>query len=316
MNLTKTITGTMKPLPAIPTASRIRTRTGIVVLGLIGVLLGLGAGVYWYHGAAKTNLPPTAPASANGLPEVMTATLSSLAAPVEIRFYGPADPKRLPGDLPAFVGRVGQLLAWYEQEAGGKIRVTRLDPQQSREAGATAKADGIKPVLLASGDFYHLGLVVGYHGRREILAPLAPEWELALESDLSRAILRVTSAPSTAPRAASVPDADPAAAREIVQEITRAIPNWESLTPEEGAQILRQRALEQCQATIRETQPLITAAQAKLAAAQRDASEPEQQTARKQFQQVQTEQNEKIQQISQRAQDQIAALEQLKRAGR
>jgi hypothetical protein len=308
----------MKTSPAILKPCRMQARTAerarvrIVLLVLICFVLGIGAGAYWYRGAAKSSQSPAAAAPTAGLSEVMTDALKQLDAPVEIRFYAPASKTTLPEPLQAFAGRVDQLLAWYEQSAGGKIKVTRLDPLMNASAGVTAKADGIKPSPLTSGDIYYLALVVGHRGQKEMISPLAPEWEMALESDLSRAILRLASSKSAAQRVVSAPTADPVAAREVAQEIARAIPNLESVTTVEGTQMLRKLALEQCQASVREIQPKVDAAQQKLVEAQRGASEPDQVAAMKQFQQIQTEQTEKVKQITLHLQYQIAALEQLK----
>ena len=291
------------------TAERAGVRT--VLLVLVCFACGIGAGAYWYRGAAKSSPSPAAEPAA-GLSAAMTDALQQLEAPVEIRFYAPASKTILPEPLQAFAGRVDQLLAWYEQQAAGKIRVTRLDPLGNADAAGKAKADGLKPAPLASGEIYYLALVADYHRQKELIAPLAPEWELALESDLSRAILRLTSSKSAAPHVASAPVADPVAAREVVQEITRAIPNLETVKLAEGTEMLRKLALEQCQASLREIQPKVDTAQQKLVQAQRGSSAADQQAAMKEFQQVQTEQTEKIQQITLRLQDQIAALRQLK----
>ncbi len=290
---------------------RAQTRSGILLV--ICFLLGLGAGAYWYHRAAKSTGAPTAdPAQLNALSEAMKSDLQRLDSPVEIRFYVPANPGTLPESLQAFAGRVDELLSEYKREAGGKIHVTRLDPQSNPEAEASAKADGIKSLPLATGDFYYLGLALAYHDQKEMISPLVPEWELALPSDLSRAILRLTSSRSTARQITDSFTADPAAAKEVLQEVVRAIPDVASVSLEDGTRILRESALEQVKAAVSEMQTKVTAAQQKLAETQSGKSEADQQAALKQLQQIQGEQTEKFRQITQRLQDQIAALKQLK----
>lgn len=290
---------------------RAQTRSGILLV--VCFLLGLGAGAYWFHRAAKsTGAPATEPAQLNTLSEVMKADLQRLDSPVEIRFYVPANPGTLPESLQAFAGRVDELLSGYKHEAGGKIHVTRLDPLSNPEAEAIAKSDGIKPLPLATGDFYYLGLAIAYHDQKEMISPLVPEWELALPSDLSRAILRLTSLRSTAQRITDSFTADPAAAKEALQEVARAIPDVASVSLEDGTRMLRESAMEQVKAAVSEMQTQVAAAQQKLAATQNGKSEADQQAALKQLQQIQGEQTEKFRQITQRLQDQIAALKQLK----
>lgn len=289
----------------------------IVILLVVCFLLGLGAGAYWYRHAAKSSgAPDSGPATSEqqlvALSEVMKSDLQSLDSPVEIRFYTPASRGTLPESLQAFAGRVDELLSGYKREGGGKIHVTRLDPLSNPEAEAIAKADGIKPLPLATGDFYYLGLAIAYHDQKEMISPLVPEWELALPSDLSRAILRLTSLRSTAQRITDSFTADPAAAKEALQEVTRAIPDVASVSLEDGTRMLRESALEQVKAAVSEMQTQVAAAQQKLAATQNGKSEAEQQAALKQLQQLQGEQTEQFRQITQRLQDQIAALKQLK----
>lgn len=296
-------------------------QTRIVIMLVVCFLLGLGAAAYWYQHAAKPGGATDADAATAGRPlvalsEAMKLDLQRLDSPVEIRFYAPASPGTLPESLQAFAGRVNELLAGYERETDGKIRVTHLDPLSNPEAEAIAKADGIKPLPLATGDFHYLGLAIGYHDQREMISPLVPEWELALPSDLSRAILRLTSPGSTAQRITDSSTANPAAAKETLQEVVRAIPDVASVSLEDGTRKLRESALEQLKAEVSAMQLKVAAAQQKLAATQRGKSEAEQQAARKELQQIQGEQSEKFQQITERLQDQIAALKQLKEGAR
>ncbi len=296
-----------------------QARIGILLV--VCFLLGLGAGAYWYHRAAKSSGTPGADPAASGqeliaLSEAMKSDLQRLDSPVEIRFYAPSSREMLPESLRAFAGRVDELLSGYKREAGGKIQVTRLDPLTNPESEASAKSDGIKPLPLATGDFYYLGLALAYHDRKEMISPLVPEWELALPSDLSRAIIRLTSPGATAQRITDSSTANPAVTKETLQEVVRAIPDVTSVSLADGTRILRESALEQVKAAVSEMQTKVTAAQQKLAETQSGKSEADQQAALKQLQQIQGEQTEKFRQITQRLQDQIAALKQLKAGAR
>jgi hypothetical protein len=294
---------------------RAETRTGILLV--VCFLLGLGAGAYWYHRAAKSNTTPGNEAAGSGQPpialsESMKSDLQRLDSPVEIRFYKPARPGTLPESLQAFADRVNELLSEYKSEAGGKIHITRLDPQSNSKDEANAKADGVKPLPLPTGDFYYLGLALAYHDRKETISPLVPEWELALPSDLSRAILRLTSPQSAAQPISDLSAANPAAAKAALQDVVRTIPDVTSVSLEDGTRMLREAALAQVKAAVSDMQTQVAAAQQKLAETQGGKSEAEQQAALKQLQQLQGEQTEKFEQIAQRLQDQIAAFKQLK----
>jgi hypothetical protein len=306
-----------KPAEAVITmrnGEQAQTRT--VILVLVCFLLGLGAGAYWFHHATKAGGATTVDSATEqplvALSDAMKSDLQRLDSPVEIRFYVPTSRGTMPESLRGFAARVDELLSGYKSEAGGKIHVTRLDPLANSAAEANARADGIKPLPLASGDFYYLGLTIAYHDRKEIISPLAPEWEQALPSDLSRAILRLTSSASAAQPMSGLSTVDPAAAKAALQEVGRVIPNVASVSLEDGTRMLRESALAQLKAEFSTMQTQAAAVQQKLAEAQSGKSEAEQQAARKQLQKIQSEQTEKLEQIAQRLQDQIAALKQLK----
>ena len=282
---------------------------------LVCFLLGLGAGAYWYYRAARpSGAPGSDPAAgqpSGAMSETLKSDLQQLDSPVEIRFYVPAHPKILPEPVRAFADRVTELLSDYKQEADGKIHITRLDPLSNPEAEASAKADGIKPLTLATGDFYYFGLALAHHGRKEMVSPLLLEWEAALPSDLSRALLRLT---ASRPGAAPTTEPNLATAKETLQEVLRAIPEIASVSLADGTQILRSASLEQLKAAVGEMQTQLAAAQQKLATARAGTSEAEQQAALAEVEQLQARQTETIQQITQRLHDQIAAFKQLKEA--
>ncbi|MGB7769172.1 MAG: hypothetical protein WBN22_10025 [Verrucomicrobiia bacterium] len=97
-----------------------------------------------------------------------------------------------------------------------------------------------------------------------------------------------------------------------IAEVKQAIPNFASLSLEEGTQVLREAALKQFTAAAKEMDAQVTHAGQQLAQAENGQSAAGQQAAMKQVQETQAEQTEKLQQIAMRLQAQIAALEQLK----
>lgn len=98
-----------------------------------------------------------------------------------------------------------------------------------------------------------------------------------------------------------------------VEDVKRALPNYASLSVDQGTEILRQAALKEFAAAAQELQSEVAKAQAELSQAQ-SKSPADQQVAMKHLQQVQAEQSQKLQQIAGQLQTQIAALKQLKNA--
>jgi len=163
-------------------------------------LLGIAASGFWFYtvsqrgqaGASNgADSPPTIQLS-----DATRAVLSRLDSPVEARFYAVLDPASVPDSVTAFAGRVDQLLSQYEQEAGGNIKVVRVTSISSSGADA-ALADGIRPFNMDKGDACYLGIAVVRAKQKETLSVLEPEWEQALEPDLTRAISRARRCAST-----------------------------------------------------------------------------------------------------------------------
>jgi hypothetical protein len=96
-----------------------------------------------------------------------------------------------------------------------------------------------------------------------------------------------------------------------VEEVKRALPNYASLSVDEGTEILREAALKKFAAAVNELQSQVTKAQEELKLAQ-NKSPADQQAAMQHLQQVQAEQSQKLQEIGGQLQTQIAALKQLK----
>ena len=102
--------------------------------------------------------------------------------------------------------------------------------------GNAAQADGITSFNIDKGDACFLGITVVCGGQREALPRLAPEWEQALESDLSRAIARAVEAQVAA--APPAPKVDTAA----LDTVKTMIPDTSAVSVEDGSQALRDTA--------------------------------------------------------------------------
>jgi hypothetical protein len=228
---------------------------------------------------------------------------------IEPRFYALLDPTTVPESLTAFAGRAGQVLSAYQQEAGEKIKVTSFTPQSNAAANAAA-ADGIAIFNLDKGAGCYLGVTLLLNGQKETLPHLSPEWEQALEPDLTRAIIRLLDAkrPYTGPAAVSQVNTT------AVQEVKTLIPNLPEVSAEQGRQILQDAALKDFTAGVSEMQKQVKEAEQLLTQAQNGGTDAEQKAAAKHLQQVQAEQTEKLKQIAERSRAQIEALQQIKAA--
>lgn len=286
-----------------------------VVLFAVAFILGAVVSGGWYlrlqNNRVLTGVTEATPTIV--MSDSTRVILQNLNVPVEVRVYSPANPARLPEVFQGFVSRLDTLLTKYESAAGGKLKVIRGDPQTDAEVRSAAGELGVLPVAGQGGEIFYLGLAVICGKRTEVMPRLAPEWEAALESDLSRAILRV-SAPAVSPTAPAAQTMgaptpiDPA----ISEELFKMIPAFESLSFEEAAKILRETALDELKSATLEMQTKLQIAQANLSGARENKSESAQAEALKEFQRVKSEQSEKLKQITARLQDRIVVLQRLK----
>jgi hypothetical protein len=281
----------------------------VVVLAI----LVAGGGWYWWQAKLRTSVAKATPTeAAAGLSESTKAILHRLAVPVEIRFYAPADLARLPETLQPFAARVAWWLAEYEQGAAGKIHLNRRDPQSDLSAKVAAGTDGVLPNSDRNGEIYYLGIVIAGDQRRETLPQLSADWEAAFESDLSRAILRVTAAvggpASRAVEVAAIQPIDP----QVSEELLRTFPDLATQSFDDVAKNLRAGALEVFKAAAAEMQEKVAVAQQHLAAAQAEKSEAAAQAALRDFQKVQAEQTARLKAITAQLQERLTALERLK----
>lgn len=275
-----------------------------ILLAVVVFVVGAACGAFWLYRATQAR---QAPGTALQLSAGTRAVLSTLKAPVEIRFYSILNSKSTPASMIAFAGRVDQLLTEYEKEAAGKIQVVRRQTDSDSDVAAAA-ADGIREFVLDQGDGSFLGIAVVQQDQKQALAQLSPEWEPALEADLTRAIQRVDEAQSLTARRETAGRQTTEAAAQVRNSIT----NLDSVSVEEGRGLLREAALKEFRAAAAEMQAQVQEAQKRLSEAQVGKSEAEQQAAMRELQEIQTRQGQKLKDISARFQAQTTALEQLK----
>ncbi len=281
-----------------------------ILLFAVVFLLGIAVSAVWFFIGSKRS-----PTGGNGdnpaiqLSENTRAVLSHLDSPLEIRFYALLDPASGPDSMTAFPARVEQLLSAYQQGAGGKIKVTSVNSPSTANANA-ARADGLEAFNSQKGDACYLGVALVIKGHKETVPRLSPEWEQALEPDLTRAIVRLLDAGRADTVSLVVSQANATA----VQEVKALIPNLAAVSVQQGNEILRDAAFKDFTAATQEMQTQVKEAEQRLVQAHNGGSEAEQQAAMKHLQEVQAEQTEKLKQIAGRSRTQLDTFQQLKAA--
>lgn len=114
--------------------------------------------------------------------------LGKIDGQVEIRFYYSESLKEMPLGLKTYAQRIEDLLTEYQQIAGKKLNLKKLDPKPDSDAEDSAGLDGVEGQLLRSGDKVYLGMAIEFVGKKQTISFLSPDRERLLEYDLSRAI--------------------------------------------------------------------------------------------------------------------------------
>jgi hypothetical protein len=237
------------------------------------------------------------------------AVLQDLASPIEIRFYSLLDPKTVPDSTKDFAGRAERLTEAYQQQGNGKIKFVSTGTLSDANAKAAA-ADGISAFNREKGDACFLGIAVVGNGRTVSLARLTPDFEPALESDITRAIQQVAESqpPGQVKQATVTPDPEALAA------VRRIIPNPDAVTVEDGASKIRQAHLNELADTVLEMETKLKAAQDAFRQAETNQSEADQQAARAQIQKLEAEKSEKLRGLFAKSQAEVEAFKFLKAA--
>ena len=278
-----------------------------ILLLAVVFLLGIAVSAVWFFIGSKNAEPGGKPTIQ--LSESTRAVLSHLDAPLEIRFYALLDPASGPDSMTDFPARVEQLLSAYQQGAGGKIKVTSVNSPSTANANA-ARADGLEAFNSQKGDACYLGVALVIKGHKETVPRISPEWEQALEPDLTRAIVRLLEAGRGDTISLVVSQANATA----VQDVKVLIPNLAAVSVQRGKEILRDAAFKDFTAATIEMQIQVKEAEQRLVQTHNGGSEAEQQAAMKHLQEVQAEQTEKLKQIAGRSKTQLDTFQQLKAA--
>jgi hypothetical protein len=304
----------MKPSFSLPTIRRPGRRRGeqaglrLALLALLFLVLGFAGGAYWRYRATHPATGETGNSSdqTSGLSDATVTVLKRLNGPVEIRFYSLLDPGA-DDSLKDFSRRVDRLLAAYQNAANGKLTVIRHDSQANDSTAAFN--DGLTPFNLDKGDACYLGVAAQMGSSKESLPRLLPEWEQAVEPDVTRAIARLLDAAQ--PPGAAIIASTPAAAS-AVDAVKRAIPDIASTSLEDGTKLLRAAAFQEFAMAANEMNAQIKDAQQRLSQAQAAGSDTDQQAAMKNLEDVQKAQSAKLQDLAAQSQARIDAFKRLK----
>ncbi len=278
-----------------------------LVTGLAFFAAGIGVSAAWFMRAEWRGASAPENGETAALSAATQAVLQRLGSPVEIRFYSLLDPGSVGEDRRELAGRVDQMLARYEQAAGGKIKIARVNTISDATANA-AEADGIKGFNRDKGEVCYFGIAVVRGGHKESVASLAPEWEAALEWDLSRAIAGVEASDPPAPLAAKK------ASGATLEAVRRTIPNLDAVSVEEGSRRLRAAAAAQFKKTGQEMEAKVKQAEDRYLQAQSSQSPTDLEAAAKELGLAKKEQMAKLKEIALGSQAQVEALQQLKGA--
>jgi enamine deaminase RidA (YjgF/YER057c/UK114 family) len=276
-------------------------------LTLAFFVAGAALSAAWFSRGGLHSAADAGKAEPAGLSDATKAVLQHLDSPVEIRFYSMVSDPSVPDSDRAFAGRVGQLLEQYQEAAGDRLKVTR-SASLSGASAAAALADGVKAFNIDKGDSCFLGIAVVCAGGKQSLPRLAPEWEQALEPDLTRAI---ATALENRPNAQPTVRGDTRSA----DAVRKAIPNLDTVSVEDGAKTLHDVSMGQFIQAVEETKTRMQEAEQRFIQAQDSQSPAAQQAAAEDLRKIQAEGARKLQQIAQESQAQILALQQLKNTG-
>lgn len=291
--------------PTNPPAKSAPVSSRPLALAVVFFAVGVALAAAWFH----FKHTGAGPESGDALSAQNRNLLAHLEQPVTIRYYAILPANSAAADLQAFGRRVEQLLADIRSAADGKVEIEQLDSTAGTNADA-ATAAGIQPFNLDKGDACFLGLAISSGAHSETIARLQPQWESALQYDLTRAILRVARSPAPAPLAPEV--ARPSA--EIVNSIHKLVPDVNTTSLQDANRIFHEDFLQQCARVGAETESNLNVAQQKVVQAQQSGSASDLEAARKNLSEVQLAQGEKLKALAARLQTELAVFQQMKDA--
>lgn len=233
------------------------------------------------------------------------SVLESLPSPVAVHLYLGLEDPGVPESDRAFARRVEQLLDAMVRHADGRLVVERHTVVSPEDQTAAAQA-GLEVFHLDKGAVAFLGVIVEGPGGRKVLSRLDPAWEPALAFDLARAMAEV--AQVRAGPAAGPPVEDP----QTLAEVRQVLGEPAGLSREEGADRLREAALEEFRRTVQEFQQRQEELQRWFREAEQRGDAATQQALLEQLRRLQLEQTQALQQLAERLQARLDVWQRLK----
>lgn len=285
---------------------------GLLILGGAGWLgwTRLRSSVGEANPKSTGSTAPSVEVASVPLTSATLGVLRQLHTPFQIRYFAILDSNTVASSCMQFAGRVDRLLTAYAQASEGRVTVLRTLATHDGLESKEASAEGLKSFNIEKGNACYLGLVVSCPGRKEVMPILSPEWENALESDLSRLLQRLDHIPSANVPAQVLSQVTPGA----IEEVKAIIPNLAGVSLEQGTQILRETALAEFKAEGQKWQEEIQRAEQALQRLATDAPAAERQQWIDKLQRLRSEQTEKLKAIAAKSESQIEALRRLKTA--
>jgi hypothetical protein len=303
--------GTVPFLMPVRKVARDLSRTGerggarTIVLVIVFFLFGVLVSAFLFRQPLRP--PVTGNPAALELSQPSKALVTHLDQPVQIRFYSLLDPGSESG-LRSFSDRVERLLFAYSQNSMGKVTFVA----QTNANANTALAEGIRGFNLNKGEGCYLGIALSCAGKKEILPQLSPDWEPALEADVSRAIQRVSEAAAGVKSSVSPVRED----RALTEEIQSEIPNFASLSLEEAIRAVRENSVKAFTETVSKMNELVQEATTDYVKAQKQGTAADQQEALKKLQAAQAAETEMLKQVAAESQLRIEAVKKIKASGK
>jgi len=169
----------------VKSANWLYSIVGVVALLIIVAAIDVIAGIFKIRADLTQNHIYT-------LTDGTKRILDKLDTDVEIRFYFSRDIASMPVPLRTYAQNVQDLLAEYQQNSHGRIKIIKLDPKPDSEAEDSANLDGIDGQDLNSTDKVYLGLSFRCLDSKQAIGFLSPDRANLLEYDISRAISSVS----------------------------------------------------------------------------------------------------------------------------
>ena len=117
--------------------------------------------------------------------------LKKVEEPVTLQFYFSRSSRNLPVRFKNYATRVEELLRQYARAAGGKVKLTVVDPKPDSKEEEAATKSGVTGQPLGDGTSIYFGVVAQQADLEKAIAFFSPQRESFLEYDISQLLYTV-----------------------------------------------------------------------------------------------------------------------------